>query len=86
MRALECEVGLTPDDGWLARHDAEIKMVAFEEAAKEALEPQTMLLTHAQVIDGITSDDHPVIVARKQMRECVARRLRAKAAALMEKR
>jgi hypothetical protein len=38
-----------------------------------------MFLTHDSVKDGILSDDHPTIVARRVMREEVAKALRARA-------
>lgn len=48
----------------------------LEEAAVEAEKPRIMLLTHDQIADGILSDDHPVIRARKQMRTEIAAALR----------
>lgn len=55
---------------------------AFEEAAKEAWEPQMVLLTRADIADGMLDDKHPVIVARRVMRESIAKRLTARAAAI----
>lgn len=55
---------------------------AWEEAAKEAFEPQFVLLTKADIADGMLDDKHPVISARRVMRENIAKRLMARAATL----
>lgn len=55
---------------------------AFRESAKESLESQIMVLTHENIEDGMLDDGHPVIVARRVMRENISRRLLAKAATL----
>lgn len=64
-----------------AAFSGEREAMIWEEAAKEALEPRVMLLTHAQMADGILNDDHPIIRARKQMRQEIHDAFLAKAAA-----
>ena len=69
--------------GWFNRRapsESEAVRAAYLDAAREAREPQVMILTHKDVADGILNDNHPVILARKQMREDIAKRLEAKAA------
>lgn len=63
-----------------APSESEAVRAAYLDAAREAREPQVMILTHKDVADGILNDNHPVILARKQMREDIAKRLEAKAA------
>lgn len=70
------------DCGKIAAFGRECAAQAFEEAAKEALKGQAMILSKDNVRDGMLDDNHPVIVARRVMREDIAGRLMAKAAAL----
>lgn len=77
-------ISSTPDQA-LADVVEKAKASGLEEAAEEALKPRAMLLTHAQVADGILSDDHPTLRIRKQMREEIAEALRERAAAIRQR-
>ena len=63
----------------------EVRARVWEEAATEAEKPRTMFLTKADVLDGISSDDHPVIRARAQIRKEIADDFRSKAKSLRQR-
>ena len=62
---------------WNKRVPSEEMAGAFEKCAKIAEEPRIMILTKANIEDGMLDDDHPVIRARAQMREEIAAAIRA---------
>ncbi len=66
---------------WIEKTKLIIRADAFDAAAFEAGKDRVMILSKENIEDGMLSDDHPVIRARKQMRNEIVSALKSLAEA-----